>query len=384
MIRTPVRVGAAVFLAVLCAVDPAHGQAVRGTLVEEDTARPIPGAFVILQDSVGQAVSTTLTAEGGAWLVRAPQAGTYRLRTDRIGYASVLSEPLVLTEGETLTYPLAVAALPIGLDELVVEGRDTRCEVLGEEGRAVYRVWEEARKALAAIVWTGQQPYFRFDAVHFKRRLDAEGHPTTAAEYEEVRYFGRHPFRSVPIRDLVLGGFVQWTSGVVNYYGPDAEVMVSNEFLQRHCFHLVDADDPELVGLQFEPVDDSRLIDIAGTMWLDAESSELRSLDFRYQNLDLAVDTRQLGGSVDFVRLPSGAWIVQHWAIRVPIIETEEPRTSGGRVLAPRRILAGIDEGGGQVTAVYLTSRLAGFASTDTLPVRPPPDSLISRFPLRN
>ena len=47
-------------------------------------------------------------------------------------------------------------------------------------------------------------------------------------------------------------------------------------------------------------------------------------------------------------------------------------------------VLTGIDEGGGQVTAVYLTSRLAGSASTDTLPVRPPPDSLIARYPLRN
>jgi hypothetical protein len=42
-----------------------------------------------------------------------------------------------------------------------------------------------------------------------------------------------------------------------------------------------------------------------------------------------------------------------------------------------------MNEGGGQVTAVYLTSRLAGASSTDTLPVRPPPDSLIVRYPLR-
>jgi hypothetical protein len=49
-----------------------------------------------------------------------------------------------------------------------------------------------------------------------------------------------------------------------------------------------------------------------------------------------------------------------------------------------RRVLTGIDEGGGQVTAVFLTSRLAGSASTDTLPVRPPADSLIVRFPLRD
>jgi hypothetical protein len=357
---------------------------VRGTLVEEGSDLPIAGAFVMLEDSAGQTLATTLTGSAGTWLLRAPTAGTYRLRADRIGYASFLSDILVVEADQSVAYRLAAAVAPIGLTELAVQGADSKCAVLGEEGLAVFQVWEEARKALAAIVWTGQQPYYRFDAVHFKRRLDPHGVPASAAEYEEVRYFGRHPFRSVPIRDLVLGGFVQWTTGVVNYYGPDAEVIVSDEFLRRHCFHLVEAEEQGIVGLQFEPVDDSRLIDIAGTMWLDAETSQLRSLDFRYENLDLAVDTRQLGGSVEFVRLPSGAWIVQHWAIRVPIIETDEPRSSGGRMLAPRRILTGVDEGGGQVTAVYLTSRLAGFASTDTLPVRPPPDSLISRFPLRN
>jgi hypothetical protein len=306
------------------------------------------------------------------------------LRADRIGYASFLSDSLVLEADASLTYRLAVAVAPIGLTELAVEGADNRCELLGEEGLAVYRVWEEARKALAAIVWTGQQPYYRFDAVHYRRRLDSAGLPASAVEYEEVRYFGRHPFRSIPTRDLVLGGFVQRISGEVQYYGPDADVLLSDEFLLRHCFRLVDMDRPGVVALEFEPVVETRTIDISGMMWLDAESSELRRLDFTYENLQLPVDTRRLGGSVEFARLPSGAWIVQHWAIRVPIIETAPARTSGGRTLAPRRVLSGIDEGGGQVTAVYLTSRLAGFASTDTLPVRPPPDSLIVRFPLRD
>ena len=136
--------------------------------------------------------------------------------------------------------------------------------MLGEEGLAVYRVWEEARKALAAIVWTGQQPYYRFDAVHFRRDLDADGRPTSEVEYEEVRFFGRHPFRAIPTRDLILGGFVQRISGYVQYYGPDAEVMLSEEFLRRHCFRLAETDDSSQVSSISAPVDDARVIDIAG------------------------------------------------------------------------------------------------------------------------
>ena len=371
-------------LCLLCGGGPAGAQTVRGTLVEAGTDRPIPGAFVILEDPTGQAISTTLTGSAGTWLLRAPIAGTYRLRADRIGYASVLSDSVVLRRGESVSYRFTLDVAPIGLTELAVEGADGQCELLAEEGLAVYRVWEEARKALAAIVWTGQQPYYRFDAVHYQRRLDADGVPAGPAEYEEVRYFGRHPFRSIPTRDLLLGGFVQSVAGAVQYYGPDAEVMLSTDFLRRHCFQLVETEDSDLIGLEFEPVDEARVIDIAGIMWLDPANSELRRLDFRYENLDLSVDTRRLGGTVEFTRLPSGAWIVQHWAIRVPIIEQAPPRSSGGRALPARRLLTGIDEGGGQVTAVFLTSRLLGYASTDTLPVRPPPDSLIVRYPIRH
>ena len=53
--------------------------------------------------------------------------------------------------------------------------------------------------------------------------------------------------------------------------------------------------------------------------------------------------------------------------------------------LNPRFLIGtGADSWFGQGTAVFLTSQLIGYASTDTLPVRPPPDSLIVRYPLRN
>lgn len=366
-------------------IRPAAAQTVRGTLVEQGTDRPIPGAFVVLEDSTGRTLSTALTTSAGTWLLRAPAAGTYQLRADRIGYASTISEPITLAAGESVTYGLSAGVVPIGLAALAVDGQGGQCEVLREDGPVAYRVWEEARKALAAIVWTGQQHYFRFDAVLFERHLDTDGQPTTVVEYEEVRYFGRHPFRSIPTRDLVLGGFVQSVAGTVQYYGPDADVLLSGDFLRRHCFRLADTDDPGIVGLEFEPLKDVRVADISGTMWLDAESAELRRLDFRYANLDLSVDTDHLGGTVDFVRLPSGAWIVQHWAIRVPVIQLgPESRNSAGRQRGRRLVLAGIDEGGGQVTAVFLTSRLAGSSSIDTLPVRPPADSLIARYRLRH
>jgi len=373
---------AVVAMGAVVAPAPSAAQTVRGTLVEEGDSQPIAGAFVVLEDSTGAAVSTALTGPTGTWVLRAPGAGRYRVRADRIGYEAAFSDTLRLGATETLSRVLHVPVAPIGLSGIDVEGA-ARCEMLREEGLAIHRVWEEARKALAAIAWTGQQPYFRFDAVHFQRVLDPNGRPISEVEYEEVRYFGRHPFRSIRTRDLMLGGFVQRVDSSLRYYGPDADVLLSTEFLRRHCFRLVEDLDGSRLGLQFEPLEDARVTDISGTMWLDARTAELARLDFRYENLGLDFETRRLGGHIEFARLPSGAWIVRSWSIRAPVIGPGPPRrSSAGRSLPRGRRLEAIDEGGGHVIAVYLTSRLVGMSSADTLPVRPPPDSLIARFPL--
>ena len=97
---------------------PAGAQTVRGVLVERGTDVAIPGAFVVLEDSAGTAVSTTLTTAAGTWLLNVPSAGTYRLRADRIGYASSFSEMLELAPDRTLSYRLEADVSPIGLSEV--------------------------------------------------------------------------------------------------------------------------------------------------------------------------------------------------------------------------------------------------------------------------
>lgn len=366
-------------------VGTAAAQTVRGILVEAESGAPIAGAFVVLQSPSGQRLDAGLSSSSGHFVVHAPGPGTYRLRSDRIGYASASSEPFELAPDEDVSRRLEVTVRPVELAAMAVESR-SRCEMLPTESLEIHTVWEEARKALTALVWTGQQHYYRFDALLFERDLDSRGEPTGEPAFEEVRVYGRHPFRSAGARDLALGGFVRPSGGLVVYYAPDADVLLSRDFLARHCFRLVRGDDRDsaaFLGLAFEPIPERRVPDISGTMWIDTESSELRSLDFRYENLQVRVSTRNLGGRVVFARLPSGAWIVRSWVIRVPVIGPGPPgRSVSGRFLPPRQVLRGIDEGGGHVTAVWMTGELAGAVSTDTLPVRPPPDSLIARFPV--
>jgi hypothetical protein len=372
-LRLPVLATSAALLAF---AKPAAGQVVAGAVVEAESGAPISGAFVLLEDEGGEVRARALSGPGGTFRVEVPGPGAWRLRLERIGYAVATSPPLRLEAGEVLEYRFEVEVRPVRLREIPVEER-ARCDVLPAEGVALQETWDEARKALSATAWTGQQPYFRFDVVLHTRRLDARGRPLDGPVLEEARFFGRHPFRSIPARDLVLGGFVQEPPGLVAYYAPDADVLLSATFVRRHCFRLERRDG--LLGLRFRTLPTSRLADIEGVMWLDPASAELRSLDFHYVNLEGPADGERLGGRVEFDRLPTGAWIVRRWWIRTPVIEW----VGSGRPRDPGRLkVVAIDEGGGQVTAVWLTARIAGLIPVDTLDVTAPPDSLLVRYDL--
>jgi len=372
------RVSATVALGLMFGAWPAGAQTVRGR-VEQSDGVPIYGAFVMLEDSSGVLSNRGLSAESGFYRIAAPGPGTYRLRAERIGYSAAVSPWLHLAAGENLSYRFVVEPDPVRLREIRVEER-ARCSILPDEGIELQGVWDEALKAITATAWTGQQPYFRFDAVMHEQILDNRGTPVSEAVLEEVRFYGRHPFRAIPARDLVLGGFVQRPEGRVAYYAPDADVLLSDAFVRRHCFRLVRgrAESAGLLGLSFEALPESRLPDIEGVMWLDPVSAELQWLDYSYVNLEASIEQQGLGGMVEFARLPSGAWIIRSWWIRVPIVEW----IPGRRQRPGWYRLTGINEGGGQVVAVWLTARIAGLLPTDTLDVTPPPDSLLMRFDL--
>lgn len=356
-----------------------EAQSIRGQVLEEGTGLPVAGAVVVVLDASGIVRGTTMTAPNGTYITF-PPAGTYTMRVERIGYEAVISPEVVALAGETSTLRITVPISAIELQTIDVR-RANRCALLPDEGLAIHRVWEEARKALTGATWTGTQQYYRFDAIHFESRLGPRGEMIELPHEEEVRYYGRHPFKSIPSRDLALGGYVQDLPLRRDYYGPDADVLISEDFLDRHCFALrKDAGMAGMIGLVFEPVGESELTDIDGVMWIHQYSSELQFIEFHYKNLSLPVKTGQLGGRVEFARLPSGAWIVRRWYIRTPIIGYERQFVTGAQEPQMVPVLVAIDEGGGEVTAVYVTSRLPGIPSTDSLPVSAPPDSLLIKF----
>jgi len=307
-------------------------QTVQGRLTDSGTGEPVEGALVLLIDSDGEQAGGYLTNPAGLFLIRAPFRGTFTLRSERIGYATVVSDPFVLEQSEQLTMDLSASQKAIELTGIRVEG-DQRCVVRPQEGERLASVWDEARKALAGQEWAEREGLFRFRMTDYSRTLD----PSTLAIEDETRRsrtgIAGSPIRSLPVDDLMTNGFVRRNEeGGYTYYGPDASVMLSDRFLDTHCFRLVARSErPEEVGLGFEPIEPGGLPDIKGVLWLDVQTFELLDLEYGYTWSPWLEVEGIARGHIDFVKLPGGAWVIPGWWIRMPIVVVETVVHRDGR-----------------------------------------------------
>ncbi len=162
------------------------------------------------------------------------------------------------------------------------------------------------------------------------------------------RQLTSNPWKSLPVDDLLSGGFVRPDGDGSAYYAPDADVLLSDAFLDTHCMRLADGenDSEGLIGLAFEPVGDRGITEISGVLWVDPSNGELRWLDYGYEYLDVP-NRERLGGRVRFEGLPDGTWIVRDWVIRMPLLSATRLRTGGLRTE-----LIGIKEQGGLIVRV--------------------------------
>lgn len=341
----------ALLLAAACRALPA--QAVRGTLVEEGSDRPVPGTLVVLLDAEGRQVGGALSGPDGAFLVRAPAAGRFQLRAERIGVRGAASRGVELAAGQTLDVRLAApAAAAFALEGLVVRRERKRCRALPQAGEQAAAVWAEVRKALGVAAWTERQRSFSFRLAQHERELDPA---SLAVRREATRYLSgvtANPYRTRSPEELAEGGYVQTRGDTTVYFAPDAGVLLSDEFLDAHCFWLQPGGraEPGLVGLAFEPTRAAADRGIRGVLWVDRRTGELRHLDFRYPAPELDGPTEQLGGRVEFEPLPGGAWVVRRWHIRMPRVAQLTTRLRGMSAVHNR--VQSIREEGGEILEV--------------------------------
>ncbi len=276
------------------------------------------GALVELLDAAGRPAASAATDSTGAFRVRAPAAGSYRLRAGQVGYQSTSSAPFDLRDGERLGRSLVISPRTVTLEGVRAAGRP-RCEATPTSGAELARVWEEVRNALALTLRTAADSAIGYDFATYTRTTSTLTDSLLEDTTSFVRMVGGIPFSSVPAGELEQLGFVRATGGKVTFFGPDAEVLLSDRFLSQHCFSLREGSGTEagLIGLAFEPLPSRSRPDVKGVLWVDTKSSELRHLEWEYTRVQTPAKYMPRGRA-DFVRLPSGAWLIRGWWLRLP------------------------------------------------------------------
>lgn len=329
----------------------AQTQTVRGQLTDSISRSPLPGAFLTLVDAQGVERARAITSSAGEFTLTAPASGTYRIRSKRIGFKPYVSEELALTTGLTVSFNAAIDPIPVALEQVVVAG-DRQCDI--EAGASVAALWEEVKEALAAVAWTSKTPGYWYRVNQFQREI-VQGQPRTPDSTWHNDGFYEVPFKSVEAEQLEREGFVFVDDEGWSYREPDAEVLLSAPFLRTHCFEskIGKGATEGMVGLGFSPARGRRLADINGTLWIDRHTGELRHLEFKYVRLPQNLNAPNAGGRVEFMRVPTGAWMVADWIIRMPLTAMGHPPTGYGETFLQT---VGYRERGGRAVEIKTTA----------------------------
>lgn len=363
---SPVALGCALACAIAggLVARSAPAQSVRGTVVDAG-ATPVPGVMVQLLAADSSVAARTLTDGAGRFFIAAAAPGSYRVRTLRIGFRPVVSEPIALATAQEFGLELQLASVSLGLDTVRVGGRNA-CGRAVPPSSMIVAVWEQARAALAATSISGAAHDISTRRLMYDQTLDAAGWRTLQQTTDILSDVLVQPWRAAPPESLHRFGYILIVGDSTLYRAPGLDMLGSSYFFEDHCFRLTSGRDRAQIGLEFTPTPERRnLADIRGTIWLDKASAELRSIEFRYvfpDNPDMELGAR---GSVDFVRMPNGAWGISRWNIRMPVLElaSSTPRIAG-RTSDPRIRVANVQVVGGEL--------VLAMAGRDTLYSRPP------------
>jgi hypothetical protein len=302
---------------------------------------PVAGALVALLDGNDSVVVEGLSSESGMRVLRAP-SGVYRVRTRRIGFLPLVSSPVVVPRQEELL--LVVESARVVLDRIVVNSR-SQCGRGDPASSALGIVWDEIDKALRASQLTISDLSGFGRGRVFRRQIRSGA--VVASDTTFFNIVDQRPFGAIDPDSLARAGYVlgDEAKGWI-FYAPDETVLLSDQFGATHCFRVVREDGrPGQIGVAFEPVPQRKVSDIVGVLWVDEASAELREVVFHFVNAGV-ISRYEATGFTRFLRVPSGAWIVDEWLLKLPRIA--ERHSSSGYV-SHDYTLVGYDEHGGGI-----------------------------------
>jgi hypothetical protein len=329
--------GAARALLLVCAAAVSAGaQDLSGVVRDSVTHRPIAGAVVTPRDSTGAALISQLSNERGEYRV-ASLGGARSLRIVRIGFEPrELTLPSGIEPGSRVD--ITLLALPSLLRPIRVV-TNSRCPVRKDAAMST-GLWEQARAGLLATVVARERTPASIVRLLSQQVMDGNSDRVELMLVRKDSSVDTISFAaSRTAREFVRSGFRHDSADRRMTYGPDALVLLSDDFAAAYCFHLADGGRARAnqVGIHFSPaVQLSDRTDIDGTLWVDTVARELRDVDFTYVGVPRSFEAFRPGGLVSFRAMPNGVVLVDRWSIRSvgaavdTVLETVWDANAGG------------------------------------------------------
>jgi hypothetical protein len=313
-------------------VDPV----VWGRVVEAGSGRPVASATVYVQGPDGERRAGTFTNADGTFRLDRGLGADAVLHVERLGYEP-LSRPLPAPD----TLPpggleLALVPRPIALSAVEVTGRSL-CAISPDDAGQIHDLWEVGRIALRAADLSASEAMVLHRTRTWQQLESQDGTRVEDRRASEQTGAGP-PFETLPPPVLARQGYVEVDAeGARIVRGPDAQVLLSDEFARDHCFQVVRAPPASTeeggsphsgeLGLAFTPAPEDHMamderVRIGGTLWIDGTSGELLRVDFQFlrfhpERLMWVPWAGDSGGTVHYRALADGRWVVEAWTIRL-------------------------------------------------------------------
>jgi Carboxypeptidase regulatory-like domain len=333
-------------------------QQLLGRVVHDTDGAPLLEALIVLLDDLGQERARTVTSATGGFDLRAPRAGRYRLRVQRIGHHGWETPPFNVAVEQIWRPTVRVPDQPFELEELSSSARRPSCGVTLGDASLGAALLEAAQTALGLAEAEIARQRRSYATETYRRTV-----PVVGPTQDSVAIRGTlasWPVQSADPDSLRLSGFVQgkWPPpgpmregpqvGPI-YFAPDARVLFTDWFLGSHCISVETesgrSDGRSRVIARFKPAKGTRdAAALNGWLEFDRRSLVLRSLNFEFAARPGWAPKGTVGGQIRFARLPSGVWLPVQWSMRAPV-----PKLIGD---GNRYRFFGVVEISGRVTAV--------------------------------
>ena len=197
--------------------ESAGAQAIRGVVTDSANLTPLAAVLVTLADDSHRELQRALVDARGEFVFHLPFPGRYSVRAERIGMATRTIDRIEVAAGDTVSLRIALAQRPIPLEELRATG-DGRCEMPADLGLATFRVWDEARKALAVADFASSGGTHVYELERYVRELEPGTLRIRTAAHTRWSVASERPMESLPVQDLVDGGWVVRQDGGDRYF----------------------------------------------------------------------------------------------------------------------------------------------------------------------